>query len=83
LFPDYVLLFYTFIVCLGGFMKYEKILANGYWLDNKEKFSQMVVARGVWDGIEDAEDESIFFYLDDKEPIGIHNELVITDYESI
>ena len=38
----------------------------------------MTVALGEWDGIEDAEDERIFYYLDGKPAIGEHSDFVIT-----
>ena len=63
-------------------MKYEKIIVNGYWIESKEPFKGMVVALGSWDEVEDAEDESIFYYLDGREPLGEHDEFVITEVES-
>ena len=62
-------------------MKYETILAYGYWLDTKEPFNGMVVALGSWDGIEDVEDLEISYYLDGAEPIGEHDGFIITFYE--
>ena len=59
-------------------MKYQTITANGYWLDTKEPFTGMTVALGEWDGIEDAEDERIFYYLDGEPAIGEHSDFVIT-----
>ena len=32
-----------------------------------------------WDGIEDAEDERIFYYLDGEPAIGEHSDFVITE----
>ena len=61
--------------------KYETIIVNGYWIDTKEPFYGMVVALGEWDGVEDAEDEGIFYYLDGKEPLGEHSDFVITTIE--
>ena len=43
------------------------------------KFNSMTVALGSWDGEEDWEDESIFFYLDGANPIGNHGDFVITE----
>ena len=62
-------------------MKYKTILASGYWLDTQEPFNGKMVALGSFDGIEDAEDEHIFYYLDGAEPIGEHDGFVITFYE--
>ena len=59
--------------------KYQTIEVNGYWVDNKEQFNCMTVALGYWDGVEDAEDEGIFYYLDGAEPIGNHGDFVITE----
>ena len=62
-------------------MKYETILASGYWLDTQEPFNGKVVALGSFDGVEDAEDLEISYYLDGAEPIGEHGDFVITFYE--
>ena len=62
--------------------KYQTIEVNGYWVDNKEQFNCMTVALGYWDGVEDAEDEGIFYYLDGAEPIGDHGDFVITEVMS-
>ena len=59
-------------------MKHKTIVVDGYWIDNNEPFSGMVVALGEWDGVEDAEDERIFYYLDGEEPIGAHDDFFIT-----
>lgn len=60
-------------------MKYQTITANGYWADNNEPFTGMTVALGEWDGIEDAEDERIFYYLEGKPAVGNHGEFTITE----
>ena len=60
-------------------MKYETVTANGYWTDSGEPFVGMVLALGEWDGVEDCDDEEIFFYLDGAEPIGDHGDFVITE----
>jgi hypothetical protein len=60
-------------------MKYETITVNGYWVDSEEPFNGMTVALGEWDGIEDAEDERIFFYLDGLPALGEHSDFVITE----
>lgn len=59
-------------------MKYQTITADGYWIDNNEPFIGMTLALGEWDGIEDAEDERIFYYLDGEPAIGEHSDFVIT-----
>lgn len=64
-------------------MKYKTYFADGYWKDNNERFSNMCVATGEWDGIEDAEDEYIFFYLEGSEPIGDHGDFVITEISEV
>ena len=64
-------------------MKYETVFVNGYWKDNKKPFQHMKVALGSWDEVEDAEDESIFFYLDGEEPLGFDGaDFVITEIET-
>ena len=63
--------------------KYQTKFANGYWKDNGEQFFNMCVALGEWDGIEDAEDEYIFFYLDGAEPLGDHGDFVITEIDEV
>jgi hypothetical protein len=60
-------------------MKYKTITANGYRIDGNEPFTGMTVALGEWDGIEDAEDEGIFYYLDGEPAIGKHGDFVITE----
>jgi hypothetical protein len=57
---------------------------DGYWKDTKESFTNMIVADGDWDGIEDAKDERIFYYADENQPIvGDHFDFVITSAEEI
>ena len=58
--------------------KYETVSASGYWNDTHESFEDMRVALGSWDEVEDAEDESIFFYLDGQAPLGDHGDFTIT-----
>lgn len=60
-------------------MKYQTITANGYWLDNNQPFTGMTLALGEWDGVEDSEDEGIFYYLDGKPALGQHGDFVITE----
>lgn len=61
-------------------MKYQTVFANGYWNDTKVPFN-VRLALGSWDGIEDSEDESIFYYLDGQSPIGNHGDFTITEIE--
>lgn len=57
---------------------------DGYWLDTKEKFINRIVADGTWNGIEDFQDEMIFYYTDGLLPvIGEHCDFVITSKEEI
>lgn len=57
---------------------------DGYWKDTKESFTNMIVADGEWDGIEDAKDERIFYYTDGVDPvIGDHGDFVVTSAEEI
>ena len=63
--------------------KYKKVLAVGYWTDTKEPFYGMVLALGEWDGVEDAEDEGVFYYLDGADPIGAHDDFYITKVEEL
>ena len=58
--------------------KYEVIFADGYWAAGGDTFTGLPVALGSWDGVEDAEDEGIAFYLDGAEPVGQHGDIVIT-----
>ena len=50
-------------------MKYETKQCRGCWIpsqtDQKVHFYDVKVALGSWDEIEDAEDDGIFFYMDD------------------
>ena len=54
-------------------MKYDTIHAQGFWLpdtplkQNRVHFMDVLIAKGDWDGDEDAEDERIFFYMDNIE----------------
>jgi hypothetical protein len=58
-------------------------LCNGYWIDTKEPFHQMVVSDGSWDGLEDAKDERIFFYTDGLPVVGEHQDFVIETKEKL
>jgi hypothetical protein len=53
-------------------MKYDTIHAQGFWLpdspiERKVHFMDVLIAKGDWDEVEDAEDERIFFYMDGAE----------------
>ena len=53
-------------------MKYETMQCRGFYLPDEPTaktvyFLNIVVAKGSWDGIEDAEDERIFYYMDGAE----------------
>jgi hypothetical protein len=63
--------------------KYKKVVADGYWTDTKEPFYGMVLALDEWDGVEDAEDEGIFYYLDGADPMGEHDDFVVVSFEPI
>jgi hypothetical protein len=62
--------------------KYETMYAHGYWNDTKESLNYMVITNDSWDGIEDAEDEGIFYYLDGVPEIGDHGDFTITEVEN-
>jgi hypothetical protein len=62
--------------------KYKILSANGYWNDTKEQFFDMAICPDSWDGIEDAEDEGIFYYLDGVPAIGDHGDFTITEVEN-
>jgi hypothetical protein len=54
--------------------KYEVKHCTGFWLPtndatiqvHKVDFLDVKIALGSWDEVEDAEDESIFYYMDDE-----------------
>jgi hypothetical protein len=53
-------------------MKYETMECRGFWLPTdplarKVDFFDVLVAKGSWDGLEDADDEKILFYMDGHE----------------
>ena len=53
-------------------MKYDTYKCTGFWLpveptDTKVYFVDVLIAKGSWDEIEDADDERIFFYMDGVE----------------
>jgi hypothetical protein len=53
-------------------MKYDVMKCRGFWLpdspvERKVHFMDVLIAKGSWDEIEDADDERIFFYMDGVE----------------
>ena len=44
--------------------KYTTVDVEGYFDDEPDTIYSVVVALEAWDGVEDAEDEGIFFYMD-------------------
>ena len=59
-------------------------ICDGYWKPNlefassKEPFFAVAVNDGTWNGVEDGDDEGIFFYTDGLAVVGDHGEFVIT-----
>lgn len=51
-------------------MKYTTVDVEGYFVDEPDNLYNVVIALEEWDGIEDAEDEGIFFYMD-GEPLEV------------
>jgi hypothetical protein len=45
-------------------MKNLTVNCAGYWQDEPKHTYNVRIALGTWDGIEDAEDEAIFYYMD-------------------
>lgn len=51
--------------------KYQTVDCAGYWEDEPERILYPIrIALGEWDGVEDLEDEEIFFYMD-GEPLKV------------
>jgi len=50
--------------------KYTTVDCEGYFDDEPQNIYSVVVALEEWDGVEDAEDEGIFFYMD-EEPLEV------------
>ena len=46
--------------------KYKTVWCEGYWSDSPENIMDVKIALGSWDEVEDLEDETIFFYMDDE-----------------
>lgn len=63
----------------GYKMDYATVQVNGYWTGNNEPFEDVTVALGDWDGLHDAEDDCIFFYLNGAPIIGNHGDFVFTE----
>lgn len=65
--------------------KYEFRDCEGHWVDDPERIMGVRIALGEWDGIEDSEDEEIFYYMD-GEPLAkgvvISDGFVITEVEA-
>ena len=62
-------------------MKYEVMKCRGFWLPDDPTaktvgFMDVLIAKGSWDEIEDADDERIFFYMDGAE---LHRGDIISD----
>ena len=66
--------------------KYNYRNVTGYWSDKPNLILTVKVALGTWDGLADAEDETIFHYMD-NEPITVGSSIsegfVITNIEEI
>lgn len=45
-------------------MKYQIRECEGHWLDDPESVYAVRIALDEWDGIEDSEDQEIFYYMD-------------------
>lgn len=51
--------------------KYTIKTCAGYWVDEPDRlFHGVRIALEAWDGVEDSEDESVFYYMD-KQPLQI------------
>lgn len=65
--------------------KYKTVDCAGYWEDEPERILYPIrIALGDWDGVEDLEDEEIFFYMD-GEPLKVGavvaDSFIITEIE--
>lgn len=47
-------------------LKYKTVWCEGYWEDSPENVYEVKIALGSWDEVEDAEDEGIFYYMDEE-----------------
>lgn len=72
-------------------MKYDVMKCRGFWLPEEPTatdvyFVSVLIAKGSWDEIEDADDERIFFYMDGvelKEGNIISDGFVVTEIEEV
>jgi hypothetical protein len=63
--------------------KYETIWCRGHFVDDPSAIYEVKIALGDWDEEEDADDESIFYYMD-GEPLKVGTDLdgfVITEVD--
>lgn len=51
-------------------MKYNTVSCAGYWEGEPERIFEVTIALDGWDGVEDADDERIFYYMD-GEPLEV------------
>jgi hypothetical protein len=58
--------------------KYETVLVKGHWESEPETTFNVNVALGEWDGEEDDEDQSIFFYME-YEPLKV-GDIIAEDF---
>jgi hypothetical protein len=65
-------------------MKYLVKTCSGYWNDDPSHTFAVRISTDTWDGMEDAEDESIFYYTD-GEPLAVGmivcEDFVLTEVE--
>ena len=59
--------------------KYNPIYVNGFWNDNGKPFFNMSVTEEVWDGVEDQDDQDIFYYMEGTPILGDHGDFTITE----
>jgi hypothetical protein len=65
-------------------MKYTTLNACGHWEDEPDHIYNVTIALEEWDGVEDYEDEGIFFYMDGQPLIIgaiVADSFVITEVE--
>ena len=67
-------------------MKYKHKMVAGYWIDAPQHVFTVKVALTEWNGVEDAEDETVFHYMD-NEPLTvgciISEGFVVTSIEEV
>jgi hypothetical protein len=66
-------------------MKYTTKTASGYFEDEPANIYDVTIALEEWDGVEDSEDEDIFFYMDGEPLIVgaiVADSFVITEVEA-